>query len=38
MAGAQAATDILFDREAMRPVLAKATAGTGALKPFEAAD
>ena len=23
MAGAQAATDILFDREAMRPVLAK---------------
>jgi hypothetical protein len=35
MAGTQAATDILFNREEMRSVLEKATAGNGKLKPFE---
>ena len=35
MAGTQAATDILFDREDMRSALEKATAGNGKLKPFE---
>jgi hypothetical protein len=35
MAGTQAATDILFNREEMRSVLEKASAGNGKLKPFE---
>jgi hypothetical protein len=35
MAGTQAATDILFNREEMRSALEKATAGNGKLKPFE---
>jgi hypothetical protein len=35
MAGTQAATDILFNREEMRSVLEKAAAGNGKLKPFE---
>jgi hypothetical protein len=35
MAGTQAATDILFNREEMRSSLEKATAGNGKLKPFE---
>jgi hypothetical protein len=35
MAGTQAATDILFNREEMRSALEKATAGDGKLKPFE---
>lgn len=35
MAGTQAAEDTLFDREAMRPILEKANAGNGTLKPFE---
>jgi hypothetical protein len=35
MAGTQAATDILFNREEMRSVLEKAAAGNGRLKPFE---
>jgi len=35
MAGTQAATEILFNREEMRSVLEKATAGNGKLKPFE---
>jgi hypothetical protein len=35
MAGTQAATDILFSREEMRPVLEKAAVGNGKLKPFE---
>jgi len=35
MAGTQAATDILFNREAMRPVLDKARVPNGSLKPFE---
>jgi hypothetical protein len=35
MAGTQAATDILFNRDAMLPVLNKARAATGQLKPFE---
>jgi hypothetical protein len=35
MAGTQAATDILFNREEMRSVLEKATAGNGKLHPFE---
>jgi hypothetical protein len=35
MAGTQAATDILFNREAIRPILEKASAGDGKLKPFE---
>lgn len=35
MAGTQAATDILFNREEMRSVLEKATADNGKLKPFE---
>jgi hypothetical protein len=35
MAGTQAATDILFSREEMRPVLEKAAVGNGKLKPFD---
>ncbi len=35
MAGTQAATDILFNREAMLPVLNKAHDKNGALQPFE---
>ncbi|HEX3472121.1 MAG TPA: hypothetical protein VHT28_13140 [Silvibacterium sp.] len=35
MAGTQAATDILFNREAMVPVLSRARAANGQLKPFE---
>jgi hypothetical protein len=35
MAGTQAATDILFNREDMQTVLNKAAAGNGKLKPFE---
>jgi hypothetical protein len=35
MAGTQAATDILFNREEMQTVLNKAAAGNGKLKPFE---
>jgi hypothetical protein len=35
MAGTQAATDILFNREEMRSVMEKAAAGNGKLKPFE---
>ncbi len=35
MAGTQAAEDTLFDHEAMRPILEKANAGNGTLKPFE---
>ena len=35
MAGTQAATDILFNREEMRSVLEKAAAGNGKLRPFE---
>jgi len=35
MAGTQAATDILFNREEMRPVLERAAAANGKLKPFE---
>ena len=35
MAGTQAATDILFNREEMKSVLEKATAGNGKLQPFE---
>jgi hypothetical protein len=35
MAGTQAAEDTLFDRKAMQPILSKARAGNGALKPFE---
>jgi hypothetical protein len=35
MAGTQAATDILFNREQMKSVLEKASAGNGKLKPFE---
>jgi hypothetical protein len=35
MAGTQAATDILFNREDMGSALEKATAGNGKLKPFE---
>jgi hypothetical protein len=35
MAGTQAATDILFNRVEMQPVLDKASAGNGKLKPFE---
>jgi hypothetical protein len=35
MAGTQAATDILFNREEMRPVMEKAAVGDGKLKPFE---
>lgn len=35
MAGTQAATDILFNREAMLPVLSKAEARNGILQPFE---
>jgi hypothetical protein len=35
MAGTQAATDILFNREEMQSVLEKAAAGNGKLKPFE---
>lgn len=35
MAGTQAAEDTLFDREAMRPILEKASSGNGTLKPFE---
>jgi hypothetical protein len=35
MAGTQAATDILFNREEMRSVLEKATRDDGKLKPFE---
>jgi hypothetical protein len=35
MAGTQAATDILFNREEMRSVLERATAGNGKLQPFE---
>jgi hypothetical protein len=35
MAGTQAAADILFNRDAMRPILEKAGAGNGQLKPFE---
>ena len=35
MAGTQAATDIVFNREEMHSALEKATAGNGKLKPFE---
>ena len=35
MAGTQAATDILFNRDAMLPVLNKARATNGELQPFE---
>ena len=35
MAGTQAATDILFNREEMQSVLNKAAAGNGKIKPFE---
>jgi hypothetical protein len=35
MAGTQAATDVLFNREEMRSVLEKATASNGKLQPFE---
>lgn len=35
MAGTQAAADILFNRDAMRPILEKATSANGQLKPFE---
>jgi hypothetical protein len=35
MAGTQAATDTLFNREEMRPVLEKAIAANGKLSPFE---
>jgi hypothetical protein len=35
MAGTQAATDTLFNREEMRSVLEKAAAGNGKLQPFE---
>jgi hypothetical protein len=35
MAGTQAATDILFNREEMETVINKAAAGNGKLKPFE---
>jgi len=35
MAGTQAATDILFNREAMLPVLNKARAANGEVQPFE---
>jgi hypothetical protein len=35
MAGTQAATDILFNREEMRSFLERAAAGDGRLKPFE---
>jgi hypothetical protein len=35
MAGTQAAADILFNRDAMRPVLEKARTVDGRLKPFE---
>jgi hypothetical protein len=35
MAGTQAATDVLFNREEMPSVLEKAAAGNGKLKPFE---
>ena len=35
MAGTQAATDVLFNRDEMQPVLEKAEAGGGALRPFE---
>jgi hypothetical protein len=35
MAGTQAAEDTLFDREATRPILEKASLGNGTLKPFE---
>ncbi len=35
MAGTQAATDILFNREEMQTVLNKAAVGNGKLKPFE---
>ena len=35
MAGTQAATDILFNKEDMQTVLNKAAAGNGKLKPFE---
>lgn len=35
MAGTQAATDVLFNRDEMLPVLEKAEAGGGTLRPFE---
>ena len=35
MAGTQAATDILFNRDEMRPALEKAATPNGKLKPFE---
>jgi hypothetical protein len=35
MAGTQAATDILFNREEMRSVMERAAANNGKLKPFE---
>ena len=35
MAGTQAATDILFNRDEMQSALEKAAAGNGKLKPFE---
>ncbi len=35
MAGTQAAADILFNREAMLPVIIKARSANGQLKPFE---
>jgi hypothetical protein len=35
MAGTQAATDVLFNRDEMQPVLEKARSGNGTLKPFE---
>jgi hypothetical protein len=35
MAGTQAAADVLFNRDAMRPILGRARAANGQLKPFE---
>jgi hypothetical protein len=35
MAGTQAASDILFNRDAMHPILERAQAANGQLKPFE---
>jgi hypothetical protein len=35
MAGTQAAADILFNREAMLPVINKARAKNGQVQPFE---
>ena len=35
MAGTQAAADVLFNREAMRPILERAQSANGQLKPFE---